>query len=49
MSKYTDYRSELSCLIINKIAGNLPHLAFATNFVSIRKYIKLTVERYGGS
>ena len=48
-SKYNNYSSELSCLIIDQITEYLPHISFSASVLSIPKHVKLADEHFNKS
>ena len=48
-SKYNNYISVLSCLIIDKITDNIPHMSFSKSLFSFPQGISLADEQYNES
>ena len=46
ISKYHNYKFDLSCLLLNKISDNLPHLSFLNKQIQIPNHIPLADERF---
>ena len=45
-SKHGDFTTDLSCLLLDHITSNLPHLSFSSKTISIPDYVNLADIRY---